>query len=168
MVLLGGADQEGEAAGRGDQGSGSGQDLVEAFDGAESHGVEFGSKGFGAGVLYIDVRQCKCARDFAEEGCFLVVGFDQGERDLWLPEFDGKAGEPWAGAYVGDTNTNTNTNTNSNSNTNSFHHRGHRGHGGRSGEQVAGGEKALAEMADDDLFGVADGGEVDAGIPAEE
>ena len=44
----------------------------------------------------------------------------------------------------------------------------HRGHGGRGGEQLAGGEEGLAEVAADDVFGVADGGEIDAGIPAEE
>src|SRR5579863_167004 len=44
----------------------------------------------------------------------------------------------------------------------------HRGHGGRGGEQLAGGEEGLAEVAADDVFWVADGGEVDAGIPVEE
>jgi len=33
---------------------------------------------------------------------------------------------------------------------------------------VAGGEEAFAEVAGHDFFGVADGGEVDAGVPAEE
>jgi len=33
---------------------------------------------------------------------------------------------------------------------------------------MAGGEEALAEVAGDDVFGIADGGEVDAGVPAEE
>ena len=33
---------------------------------------------------------------------------------------------------------------------------------------MAGGEKALAEMASDDVLGVADGGQIDAGVPAEE
>ena len=32
---------------------------------------------------------------------------------------------------------------------------------------MAGGEEAFAEVAGDDVFGVADGGEVDAGVPAE-
>jgi len=32
---------------------------------------------------------------------------------------------------------------------------------------MAGKEKRFAEMAGDDLFGVADGGQVDAGVPAE-
>jgi hypothetical protein len=36
------------------------------------------------------------------------------------------------------------------------------------GEEVAGGEEAFAEVAGYDFFGVADAGEVDAGVPAEE
>jgi hypothetical protein len=32
---------------------------------------------------------------------------------------------------------------------------------------VAGGEEGLAEVAGDDVFGVADGGQVDAGVPAQ-
>jgi hypothetical protein len=32
---------------------------------------------------------------------------------------------------------------------------------------MAGGEEAFAEVAGDDVFWVADGGEVDAGVPAE-
>ena len=34
------------------------------------------------------------------------------------------------------------------------------------GEEVAGGEEAFAEVAGHDLFGVADGGEIDAGVPS--
>jgi hypothetical protein len=33
---------------------------------------------------------------------------------------------------------------------------------------MAGGEEAFAEVAGDDILGVADGGQVDAGVPAEE
>jgi hypothetical protein len=33
---------------------------------------------------------------------------------------------------------------------------------------MAGGEEAFAEVAGDDVFGVADGGQVDARVPAEE
>ena len=36
------------------------------------------------------------------------------------------------------------------------------------GKQDAGSEQALAEVAGDYLFGIADGGEIDAGVPAEE
>lgn len=44
---------------------------------------------FGAGILYIDVGQCKGARDFAQEGCFFLVGLDQGQGDLRRPQFYG-------------------------------------------------------------------------------
>lgn len=44
-----------------------------------------------------------------------------------------------------------------------IHHRGHRG---AQGKQVAGGEEGFAEVAGDDFFFGADGGEIDAGIPA--
>jgi hypothetical protein len=152
FVSLGGADQEGQAAGWGDERCGSGQDLIEALDCAESDNVKRVGDGFGTRVLYIDVRQCKGARDFAKECDFLVVGFDQGERDLRRPEFYRETGESGAGTYIG----------------NGFHHRGHWGHRGRAREQIAGGQEAFAEVAGDDFFGVADGGEVDAGVPAEE
>jgi hypothetical protein len=152
LGLLRRADQEGQATGGGDQRRGGGEDCVEALHGAEGYYVEGGGEGFGAGVLYIDVCQCKGAGDFAEEGGLLVVGLDQSERDVRGPELDGEAGESGAGAEVGDR-------------IKGFHHRGHREH---RGEEVAGGEEALAEVAGDDFFGVADGGEVDAGVPAEE
>jgi hypothetical protein len=103
MSLLGGADQQGEAAGGGHQGRGGREDGFEAFDGAESDQVEGGrSQGFGAGVLYIDVGQCKGTGDFAQEGSFFVIGLDQGEGDLGSPDFYGQAGEAGAGAEVGE------------------------------------------------------------------
>ncbi len=37
-----------------------------------------------------------------------------------------------------------------------------------SGAEMPGGEEALAEVAADDLFGVADGGQVGAGVPLEQ
>jgi hypothetical protein len=52
--------------------------------------------------LYIDVRQCKGAGHFAEEGRLLVIGFDQGEGDVRSPEFDGESGEAGAGTEVGE------------------------------------------------------------------
>jgi len=151
LGLLSGADQEGEAAGWGNQGGCGWQDGFEAFDGPEGDYVEGGGEGLGAVGLYIDARQCKSAGDFAKEGGLLVVGLDQREGEVRVPEFEGETGESGAGAYVGDCKT--------------LHHRGH---GGRRREKIAGGEEALAEVAGYDFFGVADGGEVDAGIPAEE
>lgn len=103
MILLGGANQERQASGGLDQGGGYGQDGVEAFDGAQRDQVEGGwGKGFGAHVLYIDVRQCKGAGKFAEEGGFLVAGFDQGQRDVGCPEFEGHARESGTRAEIGD------------------------------------------------------------------
>jgi hypothetical protein len=152
LVLLSCADEEGETAGGSQQGGGDGKDGLEAFDGAEGDYVEGFGERFGTGVLYIDVRQCKGAGDFAEEGGFLVVGFDQGEGDVWGPEFEGEAGESCAGAEVGDAGGKFNI----------FNHRGHRG---RHRVEEAGGEERFAEVAGDDVFGVADGGQVDAGVP---
>jgi len=102
LVLLSGADQEGETTSGGQEGGGDREDGFKAFDGAEGDYVEGFCYGFGAGVLYIDARQCKGSRDFAEEGGLLVVGLDQSEGDLRGPEFDGEAGESGAGAEVGE------------------------------------------------------------------
>ena len=71
------------------------------LDGAEGDDVvSRPGESFGAGCLYIDVRQCKGAGDFAEEGGLFVIGFDQGDRDMRSPELDGEAGESGAGADV--------------------------------------------------------------------
>jgi hypothetical protein len=51
-----------------------------------------------------------------------------------------------------------------NVNVNIFYHRGHRVN---LGEEVAGGEEGFAEVAGHDFFRIADGGEVDAGVPVE-
>lgn len=147
---LGLAYQESQAAFGCDQAGGDRQDRFEALDCAEGDHVEGrAGQGFGAGGLYIDVRQCKGAGDLFQECGFFVVGFDEGKRDLRRPEFDGDAGESGAGAYVGHSDP--------------THHRGHRG---TQRKEVAGGEEAFAEVAGDDFFFVADGGEIHAGIPA--
>ena len=106
MGFLGGADQEGQATGWGYQGGRDGEDGFETLDGTQGYKVVavfcgFGD-GFGAGILYIDVRQCKGAGDFFEECSLLVIGFDQGKGDVRSPEFDGEAGESGAAADVGD------------------------------------------------------------------
>jgi hypothetical protein len=72
------------------------------LNGAEGDYIKvLAGQGFGADVLYIDVRQCKSAGDFAEERRFLVIGLDQSEGDVRGPEFDGNARESGAGAEVG-------------------------------------------------------------------
>jgi hypothetical protein len=98
---LGGGDEEGEASGGGEEAGGDGEDMGEALDGAEGDYVECAcGKGLGASVLYIDVSQCKGAGDFAEEGGFLVVGFDEREGDVRGPELYWNPGEAGAGAQV--------------------------------------------------------------------
>ena len=49
-----------------------------------------------------------------------------------------------------------------------FYHREHRGRHRVERKEVAGGEEGFAEVAGDDFFWIADGGEVDAGVPVEE
>lgn len=79
---LGGTDEEGELASRGDEASGSEQRGFEALDGTKGHDIEnFFGKSVGAIGLYIDIRQCKGASDLAEEYGLPVVGFDQRERE---------------------------------------------------------------------------------------
>ena len=84
---------------------GLGEDGVEALDGSEGYQVgagEAGAGGYGAGSIgdYIDIRKCKCAGRFAEEGGLLVIRFDQRQMDVRGPDFQGKGGEPGAGADV--------------------------------------------------------------------
>jgi hypothetical protein len=135
-----------------------GEDFFEVFDGAEGDegglgegGV--GGQGFGAGGDYIDVRKCKCAGGFAEESGLLVVRFDESEMDVGGPELEGKGGESSAGADVEDTHIPTQAEL---------------GWGTRFifREEMAGEEEGLAEVAGDDFFFLADGCEVDAGVPA--
>src|SRR5579864_592548 len=200
--------------------------------GAEGDYVERGGgEKFGAGGLYIDVRQCKGAGDFAEEGGLLVIRFNQREGDAGGPELDGEAGESGAGADVGEAwrlvagrwsfgvgcwqlaaDCRARRRTISFAptelahfawlthslrcglhsaaalrlgpfSTHSFLFRNCSGHHGRAalgstdecvrphmrtvGEEMLGGEEGFAEVAGDDFFGVADGGEIDAGVPVE-
>jgi len=80
-----------------------------------------------------------------------VIRFDERDGDVGSPEFDGDAGESGAGTDVSKT----------------FQRRRHGG-GGGTGKKLPGGEEAFAEVAGDDLFRIADGGEIDARVPAEE
>ena len=69
-----------------------GEDFVEMLYGSEGYyfgtgGVGTGGQDFGSVGDYIDVGQCKRAGHFAEEGGFLVIGFDQRQMDVRGPEF---------------------------------------------------------------------------------
>ena len=153
---LGLADEEGQATMRGEEGGGDGKNFVKALDGAQGH-ERGGSRRevLGAAGEYIDVCQCKRPDGFAKEGGFFVVGFDQGDLRVRRPDFHGQPREAGAGAEI----------------------YGQRRMGRwigrllrgalRKRKKVAGGEERLPEMPGDDLFGGADGGEIDACIPAQ-
>ena len=171
------ANEEGESAPGLDTGGRDGEDRVETLDRAE--GDKFGLRGEALSAVrgYIDVRQCKGADDLAQEGDFLVLGFEEGGAEARRPELDGEAGESGAGADVEKVEC--------------FGWRlavGNAlgsidGRGGACGtvltcagggayaymsrQQGLGSEERFAEVAGDDGFGVADGGEVGAGVPAE-
>jgi len=135
--------------------------------------------GFGPVSEYIDVGQCKFSGHLAEEGGLPVIRFDEREVNMRGPELQGKGGESGAGSDVenvrsgvasirypvpgGTPNISAQTELG----------RGTLGSwDGRRvwrdlGEEVTGEEEGLAEVAGYDFFGVTDGGEVDAGVPAE-
>jgi len=148
LIELGLADQEREASLGRDKAGGDGEGGVEALDCAEDYYFCWAGKVFRAGGKYIDVRQCKFTRDLAEEGCFLLVGLDQGEVSVGRPDFYGKSGEACAGSDV-DERARTLGATLS------------------CGEEMPGGEEGFAEMASHDFVFAADGGQVDVGVPAE-
>jgi len=182
-VSLGLSDEESEGASGSKAGGGSGEDLAEALDGSESDDRRRGLREvLGAAGEYIDISQCKCADDLPEEGDLLVLRFDEGDRGARRPDLDGQAREAGAGADVEEAAGSA------------LEHR--RGTGRRTavgrrklgssgwwarglgriairtirapGEEVLGGEEGLAKVAGDDVFRIADGGEVDAGIPTEQ
>ena len=146
-VDLGLADEQGQAAAGGEKAGGGGEGGLEAFDGTQGHHLGCGGEVCGTAGEYIDICQCKAADHLPQKSRLLVVRLDQGEVDGGRPEFEGQAGKAGPGADV-------NTVVGRRSSV-------------VSGEQVAGGKQRLSEVAGDDLLGIADGGEVDAGVPAE-
>jgi hypothetical protein len=168
-----------------------GKDGFETLYGSESYyvgagEVGAGGEGFGAVGDYIDVGQCKCAGHFPEEGGLLVIRFDQREMDGRGPDFQGKGGESGAGADVEDARSavastqypvascqlpvpsgTTNIPAQAELGRGTLQSGDGRGIRDIRGEEVAGEEEGFAEVAGYDFFGMADGGEVDAGVPAE-
>jgi hypothetical protein len=146
---------EGEVWRRGGWGAGQEKQLVGGARGcggyggghvvysAECDGVEvagFGH-GFGAGGPNFD-REAEGADGFAEERGLFVLGFGQGNGNFGVQKGYGDAGKTCPAAEVEE--------------------------GGGCQAKVTGGEEAFAEVATDYFFGVADGGEVGAGVPFEE
>ena len=101
-----------------------------------------GGHGFDASGPDLDVREVEGANGLAKEGGLFVLGFGEGDLDLGAEKGDGKAGKAGSGAEIEE--------------------------GVRGRPMCCGSEEALAEVAADDLLGVADGGEVGTGVPLEQ
>jgi len=123
--------------------SGGGEGSGHVVDGAEGDGVELTGGGHGFYAVEPDFGwEVEGADCFAEEGGLFVLGFGQSDLNVRAEESDGKAGKAGPGAEVEE--------------------------GGGVGVEMGGGEEALAEVAADDLLGIADGGEIGASVPLEE
>ena len=87
LMKLGCADQQGKAACGRDQAGSDRNDVGEALYRPQGYQVEarLGREGLGAVGVYINLRQYKGARHFAEEGGFFLIRLDQGERDVRGP-----------------------------------------------------------------------------------
>jgi len=133
--------EKGEVAVRVNAVDGRGECGLNVVNGAHGDDIEaFGCRhGFDA-VGPNFGEEMEGANGFAEEGDFLVLGFGEGDAEFGEEEGDGKAGEAGSGAEVEE---------------------------GLCGGEMSGGEEAFSEMTSNDLFGVADGGEIGAGVPLE-
>jgi hypothetical protein len=131
----------------GGSGGGGGYSGGHVVYGSHGYGVELTGRrhGFDASGPDFYVLKLEGADGFAEEGGFLVLGFGQGYTDFGVEEGYGKAGEACSRAQIEE------------------------GVWESLGRAYAlAGEEAFAEVAADYLLGVADGGEVGAGVPLEE
>jgi hypothetical protein len=120
--------------------------------------MERAGRGHGFDAAGPDFRgQGEGADDLTEEGGLFILGFGERDVNVRAKESDGEAREAGPGAEVQKCES----------------------AGGRvagiqvrgiqvRGIQVTRGEETLAEVAADDLFGIADGGQVGARIPFEE
>lgn len=92
--------EEGEEALGFEEADGDGEGFRHLVYGAESDCGEAGGEGFGAFGVDADVGKVEGAGGFAEEGCFFVLGFGEGDGDLRAEDGDGKAGEACAGTQI--------------------------------------------------------------------
>ena len=159
---LGGANEQGEATAGGrellEEFDGGGENLVETFDGAQGDGhricnlqfviCNLAGVGLGANGADFYAGELEGADDLAQKRGFALVGFQQRRTERGRPDLDGEAGETGAGTDIQQVPVASR----------------------QAAEriQMAGGKEGFAEVASDDLFGIADGGEVDARVPAQE
>ena len=133
--------QEGEPAVRGEEAAGGPDRGSHLIDGAEGHAVEHLDEGLGAA----GVDTCRNAGDadgFAEEGGFFVLRLGEGDADFRPADGDGNSGEAGTGTVVEEC-----------------------GDPGRKRLRAGDG---FEEVALEDAAGIADGGEIGAGVPTEE
>lgn len=140
-INLAGANQQRETAGGGDEAGGCGQGSFELLDGAHGDQIGGGGEVLGAIGKDVDIREAERAHEFAQEGSFLVLRFDEGEAQAREVDLHGKPGEAGAGADVDQAS---------------------------GGKEVAGGEEGLAKMSCHDIIGIAHAGEVDARVPLQQ
>ena len=188
------ADEEGEVAGGSEEARSQRQDGFEVLDrsqrdqvGGREVGAQTGGEGLGALGHYIDVRQFKFAGHFAEEGGLLVVRFDERELDGRRPDLQGESWKAGTGTDVDNAACPTLRKARG------WERRfggqecpPHTDCGGiltptgqmRAGQgprvrgyvfrkEMAGEEQGLAKMSGHDIICVADGGQIDAGIPSQ-
>ena len=79
-------DEQRDTASGSDKPNGDREDVPEAFHGAEHDNLGLAGEVFRTGGNYIDIRQCKRAGHFFQEGGFLVIRFDEGEVNLRRPD----------------------------------------------------------------------------------
>lgn len=137
--------ESGQAAPAKDAGSRGIHGGVHIVDGAEDHDIEAAVRRhlfdtFGPNFGF----EAERSDGFAEEGSLFTLRLGQGHLKLGEEQLDGQAGETGAGAEVQKS-----------------------GRRRQQRREVDTGEEAFAEVAADDLFGVADGREIGAGVPAE-
>lgn len=118
--------------------------LIEVLDGSQSYEIGMLRERLGSCVKDSEIGEFKGAANFAQEGGFLAVAFDQSELELQRPILEGQARESGTAADVDC------------------------GEARIAWAELAGGEKRLAEVACDHLFGGAQRGEVHTLVPADE
>ena len=130
-----------EPAVRSDEAGRGSDGFFHAIDGAEGHAIVGAGQGLGAGGMDAG-GDAGDADGFLEEGGFFVLGFGEGDGDFGAADGDGNAGEAGAGSIVEE--------------------------GGDAGGKGMGAGDGLEEVALEDGVGIADGGEVGAGVPVNE
>ncbi len=139
-------------AGSSDQTGCGGEDRLEALDSAQGDQGGAAREVLGAAAEDLHIAQLQGTHYLVEEGRFLVLRLDEDEMQRRGVDLQEKAGEAGAGAEIDNPTLSGQT----------------RAGPGRATQKPAGGEEGLAEMSCNDTFGATHGGQVDAGVPAQQ